>query len=161
MTKPVRRRLDELEGGFIDDQRKIAVQTTAVSKTSNATLENLPGLVHTVVPGTYQYRLYLQCTSGASGGTKVAFKYTGTVLSSLVNQSLTATAAANATAQTSTTTDQASLVAQTAANLLVILEGTIVVTTGGTIQAQGAQNASNGTATVFLAGSTFEITRVA
>lgn len=140
---------------------QIARQTADVVVDESATLTNLTGLVHTVVPGTYVYRAHLQTLATGNGGTKVAFKLTDTVLTSIQNTSLTSTASANAAARTTTATDQASLVAATSANLRVILEGTIVVGTGGTIQLQGAQNASHVDETTFYTGSTFELTRIA
>jgi hypothetical protein len=181
MTDTVRRRVTALENGQSATQvlnnltvngtlsggdsavglTKYVRQSADVTKTESATLSNLTGLVHTVVPGTYRYRVVLQTTSTANGGTKVAFKYTTAALTSLQNQSLTATASANASTRVTTATDQASLVAATAANLLVILEGTMVVSTGGTVQVQGAQNASHADTTTYLTGSTFEITRIA
>lgn len=164
------------EGAFTQDSRLIVNRNftaldpattikriaTDVAFTSNATLADLGALSHDVVPGTYAYRVVLQTTATANGGTKVAFKQGGgATLTSLQNQSLTATATANASTRVTSTTDAASLVAATAANLLVILEGTMVVATAGTITVQGAQNASHGDTTTYHVGSTFKLERIA
>lgn len=140
---------------------KIVRQSADVTATTNVTLANLTGLVQTVVAGTYEYNISLQTLATANGGVKAAFKLTSTVLTSLQNISRSFVAAGSpATARTTTTTDQASLVAATAAYTQVDLKGTIVVGTGGTIQLQGAQNASHSDTTTFYTGSTFELTRI-
>lgn len=152
MSLPKIRRFENLE--------QTVRQSADVVFTSNATLAALTGLVVNVDPGTYVYEARLQTTANASGGTKAAFKFTDTVLGSLQNTALTASAAANTGTRTTTATDQASLVASTAANVVVVLSGTFVVTTGGSIQLQGAQNASNASATTFHAGSTFKVMKI-
>ena len=131
-----------------------ARQTADVTKTSSTTLSNLTGLVQTLAVGTYRFRVVLQCLSTANGGTKVAFNYTAPT--SLQCEALVYTASAVAVTRVITTTDQASLVAATVANICIILEGTVVVATAGTVQVQGAQNASHSDTTTYYAGSTFE-----
>jgi len=152
MTLPKRRRLNVVPS--------IALLTTQLDKTSDTTLANLEGMVHYVTPGTYEFFVSLQVTAGASGGTKVAFKYTDATLSALQSISEAKTASAVAVSRVTSTTDQASLTAATAAHALVEIKGTMVVSASGTIQVQGAQNASNGTATNFFVGSYFELQRV-
>lgn len=147
-------------GADITGVSAIKRQSADVTATSNTTLANLTGLVHTVEVGTYRYRVHLQTLATANGGVKAGFKLTGTVLGSIQNTSTAKSAAAIACARTTTATDQASLVAATAAYLQVVLEGTFVVTTAGTIQLQGAQNASHNDTTTFYAGSTFELTKI-
>lgn len=142
-------------------QSLVSRSTTQLDATSNTTLANIAGLVATVTPGSYLVRLHLTGTAGASGGWKTAFKYTGTVLSALTMTGYAYTASAVAVAATTTTTDQASIIAATTAYIGAIIEGSIVVTTGGTIQAQFAQNASNGTPSSIYVGSTMELIRVA
>jgi hypothetical protein len=139
---------------------KTVRQSADVVATENTTLANLTGLVFDVIPGTYNYRVVLQTTANASGGVKAGFKLTGTVLGSIQNTATTFAAAANTAARTTTATDEASLVASTTAAIKSVIEGTFVVTTGGTVQVRGAQNASNASATTFHVGSTFELTRV-
>lgn len=170
-SKTPRQRLEDIEDGTWSGTQafdavtgigtvQIARQSANVTATSSTTLANLTGLSHTVVAGTYRYRVHLQTLATGNGGTKAAFKLTTTVLTSIQNTSQAITASAIAAARTTTTTDQASLQASTAANLQVILEGTIVVGTGGTIQVQGAQNASHEDTTTFYQGSTFELARI-
>lgn len=142
----------------------IAKQSATISATSGdtgTTLTNLTGLVLTVVPGTYKYRVFLPGVSTANSGMKVAFKLTTTVLTSIENTGKLFTASAVAVQHSTTTTDQTSYAAATAANILVELEGTMVVGTGGTIQIQGAQNASHADTTSFYLGGTFELVRIA
>lgn len=158
MTRPVRRRISTLES-VVDDNRVVR-QSEDVAFTSNTTLANLTGLVLDVVPGVYKYRAHVQSLSTANGGTKLGFRLGGAVLSGIQNTSRAFTASAVATARTTTATDQASLQAATAANLQVILEGTFVVTTGGTVQLQGAQNASHADTTTFYAGSSLQLTKI-
>lgn len=136
-------------------------QSATVTANANTTLANLTGLVQTVVPGTYAYKAVLAGTAGASGGWKVAFKYTSTVVSVLQNTSWAYTASTVAVSKTTTTTDQASLIAATTAYTAGVIEGTMVVTTGGTVQLQFAQNASDGTDSTIVLGSTMQFTRIA
>lgn len=138
---------------------QVVRQSADVTATTNTTLANLTGLVHTLEVGTYKFRVAIQALSTANGGTKVAFNYTAPT--SLQCEAKAFTASGVAVTRVTTTTDQASLVAATAANICIELEGTIVVATAGTIQVQGAQNASHADTTTFYTGSTFEITKIA
>lgn len=142
------------------DRTLIARQSADVTATTNETLANLTGLVQTVEVGTYKFKVSLQALSTINGGTKVAFKYTNTVLSSIRCEVKAFTASAVAVSRFTTTTDAASIVAATVANICIEIEGTFVVTTAGTIQVQGAQNASHSDTTTFYAGSSFEITKL-
>lgn len=135
--------------------------TPQLDATTNTTLANIGGLVQTVVPGTYKFIINLSGIAGASGGWKVAFKYTTTVLSSLEAVSYAYTAASVAVAHTTTATDQASLIAATTAYISGLIEGTMVVSTGGTVNLQFAQNASNGTTSSIYVGSTMQFIRTA
>lgn len=150
----------ELYTGFTA-RPQIVRQTADVTKTSNTTLSDLTGLVQTVEVGTYKVKVNLQALSTANGGTKVAFKYTGTTLSSIAAEAKAFTASAVAVTRFTTTTDQASIVAATAANINIEIEGILTVSAAGTIQVQGAQNASNEDTTTYYAGSTFEISKIA
>lgn len=135
--------------------------STQLDKTSDTTLANVAGLVQTVVPGTYAFTINLAGTSNASGGWKVAFKYTNAVLSSLGATAETYTASGVAVTRVTSTTDQASIIASTAANIAAKITGKFVVTTGGTIQLQFAQNASFGTASSLYTDSTMNFVRIA
>jgi len=142
----------------------IVKQSATLSFTSGdtgATLTNLTGLVQTVVPGTYKFKVFLPGVATANSGMKVGFKLTTTVLTSIEATGKAATASALVVQHTTTATDQASLVASTTAALLAEVEGTMVVGTGGTIQVQGAQNASHGDTTSFYLGGYFELVRIA
>ena len=132
-------------------------QTADVVADESTTLANLTGLVQTVIAGTYKFKVALQALSTANGGTKVEFKYTTATLTSIQCESKAFTASAVAVTRFITTTDAASIIAATAANICIELEGTIVVAVGGTIQVQGAQNVSHTDETTYYAGSTFEL----
>lgn len=135
--------------------------TIQLDKTADTTLANVTGLVATVVPGTYMFRLALSGTANASGGWKAAFKYTGTVVSALNATAEVFTASAVAVASSTTATDQAPFIASTSAAISALVDGTMVVTTGGTVQLQFAQNASNGAASSIYVGSIMTFTRIA
>jgi len=134
-------------------------QTADVTATTNTTLANLTGLVATLGVGTYKFKVSLQCLSTANGGTKVAFVYE--TPTSIQCEAKAFTASAVAVTRFTTTTSAASIVAATVANICIELEGTIVVATAGTIQVQGAQNASHSDTTTFYAGSTLEVYQIA
>lgn len=140
---------------------KASAQFDAVSGTSGVTLTNVTGLSVTVVPGTYRYRVHIAGVSTANCGMKLGFKYTTTALTSIENFGRGFTASAVAAQHSTTTTDQASMFAQTAAVLNVELEGTMVVSTGGTIQLQAAQNASHVDTTSVYVGSYMAFSRIA
>jgi hypothetical protein len=135
--------------------------TTELDKTTDTTLANVVGLVQTVAVGTYYFEIDLTGTAGASGGWKVAFNYTTAVLSALNATGYAFTAAAVAVQATTTTTTQTSLISDTAAVIGARIVGTMIVTTGGTVQLQFAQNASNGTASSIYVGSTMKFIRIA
>lgn len=135
-----------------------ARQTADVTATTNTTLADLTGLVATLAVGTYKFRVALQCLSTANGGTKVAFVYA--TPTSIQCEAKAFTASAVAVTRFTTTTSTASIVGATVANICIELEGTIVVATAGTIQVQGAQNASHSDTTTFYTGSTLQIYQI-
>lgn len=139
------------------------VYRSSAAVTANATITyaNVTGLSATVVPGTYRFRAILPSTvASGTGGIKYAFNYTTTVLSSIEATSRGYTAAAVAVQHTTTTTTQTDLFTQAAVVILVEINGTMVVTTGGTIDVQMAQNTSNASNTVALVGASLEMTRI-
>lgn len=135
--------------------------TSAVTANATTTYANVTGLTYIVVPGTYKFTAYLPSTvASGTGGIKYAFNYTGTVLSSIESTARGYTASAVAVQHTTTTTTQTDLFTQAAVVIFVQIEGTMVVTTGGTIDLQMAQNTSNGSNTVALVGGTLQMTRI-
>jgi hypothetical protein len=140
----------------------IARCTTQLDKATSTALSNIVGLVQTVVVGTYHFRINIQGTAGASGGMKLGFKLTTTVLSACNAgyQAFAAAAVASGNAA-SLTADQATLMGSTSAVNNAVIEGTFVVSTGGTMQLQMAQNASDGTTCSVYVGSTMEFNRIA
>lgn len=139
------------------------VRTSAsVTVNASATYVDVTGLILTVVPGTYKFTCMLPSTvASGTGGIKYCFNYTGTVLSGIEASAQGYTAAAVAVQHTTTTTTQADLFTQAAVVIFTEVEGTMVVTTGGTVQVQMAQNTSNGSNTIALIGGTFQMVRIA
>jgi hypothetical protein len=136
--------------------------SAAVTKNASAAYSNVTGLSFTVVPGTYKFSLLLPSTvASGTGGIKYAFNYTTTVLSSIEATAQGYTASAVAVQHTTTTTTQTDLFTQAAVVIFVQIEGTFVVTTGGTVDVQMAQNTSNGSDTVALVGGTAQFVRIA
>jgi len=134
-----------------------------VDVTSSTTLVNVTGLTGfaVVASGVYRFDINISGTSGASGGMKLAFKYTTATMTDLEAMATGFTASAVACQHTTTATDQASLYAQTAAVIGVRITGRLTVNAAGTIAVQMAQNASDGTATSAYVGSSASFTRVA
>lgn len=141
---------------YVSDLKRSSATVTS----SSTTYANVTGLSFTVVPGTYRVRASLSGVADGTGGIKYSFNYTTTVVSVLEMTGRGATAAALATQHSTTTTTQANLFSQAAAVLFVELDGTIVVTTGGTVDIQVAQAAANASSTTVL-GSYAEFTRIA
>lgn len=153
-----------LSGGTTSGQINADVKrtTAAVTKNTSTTYANITGLSATVVAGTYRFNCKLPSTvASGTGGIKYAFNYTTTVLSSIEATGIGSTASAQAVQHTTTTTTQTDLFSQAAIVIFVDIEGTMVVTTGGTIDLQMAQNTSNASDTVALVGGTMEFTRIA
>lgn len=137
--------------------------SAAVTKNTSSTYANVTGLTQTVVSGgTYKFTLMLPSTvASGTGGIKYCFNYTNTVLTSIESTSQGYTASAVAVQHTTTTTTQTDLFTQAAVVIFAQIEGTFVVTTGGTIDVQMAQNTSNGSDTVALVGGTLQLVRIA
>lgn len=149
-----------LTGNINADTKFSTTQFDAVSGTTGATLTNVVGLVQTVVAGTYLFRIHLAGIATANSGIKAGFKYTTTALTSLEATGRAYTASAVVVQHTTTATDQASLIASTTAAISVVVEGRMVVSTGGTVQLQAAQNASHADTTSVYVGSSMTFTRV-
>lgn len=139
----------------------VARCSASLTKNASTTYANVTGLTATVVAGTYQFTCYLPSTvASGTAGIKYAFNYTTTVLSSIEATGRGSTSAAQATQHTTTTTTQADLFSQAAVVLFTEITGTMVVTTGGTIDLQMAQNTSNASDTVTLVGASMSFTRI-
>lgn len=136
--------------------------TASVTKNASAAYSNVTGLSFTVVAGTYSFDIYLPSTvANGTGGIKYAFNYTTAVLSSIQATGIGHTASAVAVQQTQTTTTQTDIFTQAAVVLHTRITGTMVVTTGGTVDVQVAQNTSNGSDTIALIGGWGEFVRIA
>jgi len=136
--------------------------SASVTKNASAAYANVTGLSFTVVPGTYQFECELPSTvASGTGGIKYAFNYTGTVVSVLEATGIGNTASAVAVQHTTTVDTQTDLFTQAAVVIYTRIVGTMVVTTGGTVDVQMAQNTSNGSNTVALIGGSARFTRIA
>lgn len=134
--------------------------TTQFDVTSSTTLANITGLTATLVAGhIYRFESNIYTTSNSGGGVKFSIAGTATATSVIYDGFTTD---AGVTTQGPRATSMASTVgavtAVTAAYFRVT--GTITVNAGGTFTLQFAQNASNGTASSVLVGSTFVITEM-
>lgn len=123
--------------------------------------KSLTGLVQTVVAGTYKYEAVLQCLSTANAGIVITMTLTTAVLTSIENIARAFTASAVACARSTTATTGATLYGATAAITQIVLQGTMVVSTGGTIQLVMDQNANHADESTVYAGSTFSMQRIA
>lgn len=131
---------------------------TQFDKTSDTTLANVTNLSRDVEAGKkYKFRAVLFTSSNVASGVKAAIAGTATA-TAIVYEALVWNAAALAaqTRATALATAVGGVTAVTAA--LVIIEGTITVNAAGTLTVQFAQNASGGTASSVLVGSTLEVT---
>lgn len=136
--------------------------SAAVTKNASTTYANVTGLSQTVVAGTYKFRCALPSTvANGTGGIKYCFNYTTAVISALESTAMGYAASAVAVQHTTTADTQTDLFTQAAVVIMTVIEGTMVVTTGGTIDVQMAQNTSNASNTVALVGGTFELQRLA
>ncbi len=142
----------------------IDIKRTSAAVTANATTTyaNVTGLSQTVVVGTYAFRCVLPSTvASGTGGIKYAFNYTTAVLSSLQSSAAGFTASAVAVQNVTSTTTQADLFTQAEVVIRTVIEGTMVVTTGGTVDLQVAQNTSDVSNTIAIVGGSMEFVRIA
>ncbi len=122
---------------------------------------SLTGLVQTVVAGTYKYEIVLQALSTANAGLLITMTLTTAVLTSIQNIARAFTATGVACARSTTGTSGATLYGATAAITQIVMQGTMVVSTGGTIQLVMDQNANHADESTVYAGSTFSMQRIA
>lgn len=131
-----------------------AVSTASTVFTSNATLGAITGLsVPVVAGGTYFCEAYLPITANASGGVQVAFAGASSMTATSASYTGSSYNGATLSALSTTTTFGNAVGAATAADTFVSLKGVIVVNAAGNLIVEGAQNASNASATTFLANS--------
>jgi hypothetical protein len=150
-----------INAAIVSDTAKCTTQFDAVTGTTGATLTNLTGMVLTVVPGTYRFYINLPMVTTANAGVKTGFKLTSTVLTSIDYTSRLFTAAGVAVQHGTTTADQTAMAALTAAATInTVIEGTMVVGTGGTIQMQAAQNAAHADTLSIYVGASMTFTRI-
>ncbi len=133
--------------------------STQFDKTSDTTLANITGLTATVVAGKiYRFEAILFTSSNVAGGVKVAIAGTATA-TAIVYEGLTTDA--GLTTQTRATALGTAVGGVTAVTAgFIKIYGTITVNAAGTLRVQFAQNASNGTASSVLVGSTFVLTQM-
>ena len=151
-------------GGIFSDPviQTIGIASSTLTKTSNTTLANVPGLsVNLAASGVSVCRAYISGSSGASGGVK--FQLTAT--NSLTASSASFTAwvwngsTLNSVTHETVTALGTPLGEATAVYTKALIEGTIVVNTGGTISLQAAQNVSDAAATTVLVNSSMSCLR--
>lgn len=136
----------------------VSYVTSDFSKTSSTTLANVTGLTFTTVnSGVYRFKANLFLSCGASGGAKVSISGTNTATAIWYLVSLRTATAFVGEVNTALDGDYGT----TAAHVFGEINGYIDVANGGTLTVQFAQNASDGTASKVLAGSWFEVNRMA
>ena len=141
--------------------QEFEVSTSTLTKTSDAALATVPGLSQNLTAGkTYSCRGHLSGVANASGGIKVALVATASLSATSTTWTGSTWSGTTAVANTTVTALGSSIAANTAVYSDVYIDGSIVVNAGGTINVQAAQNASFGTATTVLQGSTFSCVRV-
>jgi hypothetical protein len=149
-------------GGTLTDttNQEFEVSSATLTKVNNTTLAVVPGLSQALTGGkTYHCRGHLTGTAGASGGIKVALVATGGLTATQATFTGFAWNGTTAVANTTATALGSNIAANTAVYSDVWIDGSIVVNAAGTINVEAAQNASNGTATTVLQGSTFSCVR--
>jgi hypothetical protein len=146
--------------GFIQ-LGQVARCGTQFDKTSNTTLGTVTDLTINIdYTGTYKFKAVLYTTSNVAGGVKAAINQSGLTLSAIRYEGVTIDA--GVITQSRATAAGSAVGAVTAVTAaLITIEGTMVVTAvTGSVSVEFAQNASNGTASSVLVGSSFEVTLV-
>lgn len=145
-----------------DDTSRCTTQFDAVTSTTGTTLTNVVGMVsESLAAGTYKFRIHIAGVATANSGMKVGLKFgTASMLTSIESSARGFTASAVAVQHSTTATDAASLFASTSAVINLIISGTLVVATAGTLQLQAAQNAAHADTTSVYVGSYMEFIKV-
>jgi hypothetical protein len=131
--------------------------TTQFDKTSDTTLANITGLTATLSAGLrYRFEATLFTTSNIAGGVKAAIAGTATATSIVYEGFSTDAGVSTQTRGAALAAAVGAVTAVTAAQITI--KGTIVCNAAGTLTVQFAQNASNGTASSVLVGSSFTVT---
>lgn len=137
--------------------------STQFDKTSNTTLSAITGLSATLVAGkTYEFRIVLHVTAGASGGVKFDLNGGSASATSLIANYILVDNSLNTNAITSRQTTLAGSAGNTGITSGILnIYGTITVNAAGTFIPEFAQNVSNGTTSSVLVGSYMVITQIA
>ena len=144
---------------FTSDVYRTSAAVTANNTVTPATVTGLSG---TVAIGTYTFRAVLPSTvASGTGGIAYNFLLTTAVLSAIQYGATMSTASALQYTQGTTTASGTVIATQAAVVLQTIIEGTFVVSTGGTFAIQMAQNTANSSNTVALVGGSLELCRIA
>lgn len=142
--------------GFFTDAG-IKRVSSQFDKTSSITLADVTGLSMNLMAGrTYTFRAVLYTTSNVAGGVKVAIAGTATATAIVYEAYVLETGVVKVpgtTRATALATTVGDVTAVTVAT--IVIEGTITVNAAGTLTVQFAQNASNGSASSVLVGSSF------
>ena len=134
--------------------------TSQFDKTSSTTLSDVTGLTATVVAGkTYRFEATLYTTSGISGGVKTAIAGTCTATNIIAQEFTTSSGSLQSSNRSTSLAGVLTNITLVSAAYTVI-KGTITVNAAGTLTVQFAQNASDGTASSVLVGSTFVVTEM-
>lgn len=144
--------------------------TTDMSVTSNTTLADIPSFTEVVVSGkTYELEANIYTTSNSSGGVKFALgsPVSGgavpaiTLCDALVFDAATSNASRNTSSTISGGTVGSAIGGVTAVqNASIKVSCTVVVSVGGFLTLQFAQNASNGSASKVLTSSTLKMWQI-
>lgn len=136
-----------------------ATCTPSFTTTSNTAFAILTGLSVTVTAGgTYNVRAHLNGTAAASGGIKLISS--GTATASSANFTTWNWNGSTINAVSSQTALGSNFMANSAAFTDLVLEGGMVVATGGSFQLWAAQNASSTTALTVGSQSSLTVSRV-
>lgn len=172
-----------MEGAFTQDMRKIfnnnaqdvSLCTTQLDVTSSTTLVNITGLVtENLVPGaTYKFRARLPTVCTANNGSKFAWKFgAASMLASIEYEAKAFTASGVAVSRGTTATDQALMLDNTAAVVILAeIEGVFTLNDtaalraaeqGGTLtlQLQAAQHTSHADTFSVFVKALLEVERI-
>lgn len=131
--------------------------TTQFDKTSSGSLADIPGLSVNVIAGNrYGFEAVLYTTSNVAGGVQSSIRGTCVATNVIFESIVTDSGALKSQIRGSTLgVSVGSVTAVTAAN--IIITGSILVATSGTLTVQFAQNSSNAAASSVLVGSHFKV----
>jgi Protein of unknown function (DUF2793) len=136
--------------------------TTQFDKTSNTTFTDVTGLSVSLGVGTFAFEAYIPVAAGVLGGVKLALSGTAVISHCVATgQAFNGASIGNSMQSIATSgSPTGTLAAYTGVTTDILVKGTIIVTTAGSLALRFAQNVSDSTPSSVLKGARLSAQRI-